>query len=742
MASGLKLVLFVLLLICPSMSYPTSNNSMSSQSTLPTNDIMKQLTELSGSGMCNLTINQSLLETVLKLTQDSTINIVELQLQSAGGSENESRLLPDVTWALANKVGREIVSILSINSVLWHKYINLEAIRTLTVGRMKLAVRIYENPQGCISSNKNETSSAVKMFLQKLFRTSNTEYQLCYVTKTIKKYNVFELEHTCCKIIRKGRQRECYVYSSYLTDTIRHYQTTYITAYMLMLFPLLTFKFIESSRERKYYKITDSPMSLSSVIHSVFFEGYGPVKSVVRRLIFIGVVACVRWQFFAGPFFAFNTSQIGSLYDFFWVIWALTFPLFDVFKKNHTTLAYYFIQVCWSGTAKHFSICSKWLQNHAGYGVENVFLSGDYQSIVNVITLPFNFKRWRKSLKHFFKMKSVRLDLPWQKKIWEFAKRYFWYFWAALFSLFYAVVIFVILLLLIWLRINLYSFSFVLGFLCWNLFSDLEKNKTKCKCFLICFRFVYIGLLVLSMLACVFLFFLLLPIIILLLFAGLILNIVYFIPYITFISVLIFYSWNFWQYVETKYFTLKMQIYEVCKQSVTFHPDSSDDEEDINEWDGENIQNFYDDVDDFEDLLPDDVSEDSDGDGSDDNDNNSLRIMIKWKYDRNNEPMISKQFYNRIRETILPYNLTLFYFFIKVLYVFFFAYFLFAVINILERTDISGTVKVITTMSVSVLPYILNVVAEKLSEERKKAQNEVQKIKVEKLMSELTQGTD
>ena len=663
MASGLKLVLFVLLLICPSMSYPTSNNSMSSQSTLPTNDIMKQLTELSGSGMCNLTFNQSLLETVLKLTQDSTINMVELQLQIAGGSENESRLLPDVTWALANKVGREIVSILSINSVLWHNFINLEAIRTLTVGRMKLAVRIYENPQGCISSNKNETSSVVKMLLQKLFRTSNMEYQLCYVTKKMKNNIEFELEHTCCKIIRKGQQRECYVYSSYLTDTIRHYKTTYETAYKLILLPLLAFKFMESARERKYYKITDSPMSLSSIIHSVFFEGYGPVKSVVRRLIFIGVAACVRWQFFAGSFFTFysHNGKIGNFYDGCLVILALTFPLLNVFKKSRTTLAYYLVEMCWSGIAKHFSICAKWLQNHAGYGVENVFLSGDYQSIVNVITLPFNFKRWRKSLKHFFKMKSVRLDLPWQKKIWEFAKRYFWYFWAALFSLFYAVVIFVILLLLIWLRINLYSFSFVLGFLCWNLFSDLEKNKTKCKCFLICFRFVYIGLLVLSMLACVFLFFLLLPIIILLLLAGLILNTVYFIPYITFISVLIFYSWNFWQYVETKYFTLKMQIYEVCKESVTFHPGSSDDE-DINEWDGDNIQNVYDDVDKFEDLLRDDISEDSDGDGSDDNDNNSSQIVTKWKYDRNNEPMISKQFYDEIRETILPYNLTLFYF--------------------------------------------------------------------------------
>ena len=629
---------------------------------------------------------------------------MELQLQIAGGSENESRLLPDVTWALANKVGREIVSILSINSVLWHKYINLEAIRTLTVGRMKLAVRIYENPQGCISSNKNETSSVVKMLLQKLFRTSNMEYQLCYVTKKIKNFIEFELEHTCCKIIRKGQQRECYVYSSYLTDTIRHYVTTYIIAYITIFFPLLMFRFIKSSRERKYYKITDSPMSLSSIIHSVFFEGYGPVKSVVRRSIFIGVAACVRWQFFAGPFFAFNTfdGKVGTLYDPLLVIWALTFPFSDVFKKNRTTPAYQFMKQCWSGIAKRFSITT----NHAGYDVGNMFLSGDYQSIVNANTLPICFKS------------------------------YFWYFWAALFNLLYAFVTFVILLQLFWLRINLCSLLFLL-FLTGNLISDLEKEEKKW--FSYCFRIVYILSLIISTLTCVLLFFLLLPIIILLLLAGLILNIVYIIPYITFISVLIFYSWNFWQYVERKSFTLNMQINEVIKESVTFHSGSSDDEEDINECDVNNnhIQNVYHDDDDHnhEDLLPDDISEDSDGDSSDDNVN-------KWKYDRNNELMISKQFYDRLRETILPYNLTLFYFFIKVLYVFFFAYFLFAVINILERTDISGTVKVITTMSVSVLPYILKVVAGKIRDERKKAQDEVQKIEVEKLMSELTQGTD
>ena len=45
-------------------------------------------------------------------------------------------------------------------------------------------------------------------------------------------------------------------------------------------------------------------------------------------------------------------------------------------------------------------------------------------------------------------------------------------------------------------------------------------------------------------------------------------------------------------------------------------------------------------------------------------------------------------------------------------------------------------------MSVSVVPHIFNVVAAKNSGEEIKAENEFQKIKVEKLVSELTEGTD
>ena len=106
-----------------------------------------------------------------------------------------------------------------------------------------------------------------------------------------------------------------------------------------------------------------------------------------------------------------------------------------------------------------------------------------------------------------------------------------------------------------------------------------------------------------------------------------------------------------------------MKIYEVCKE--IFYPDYVG------------------------------VAAGNDGDG-DHNDNN---ITTKWKYNHNNESMISIQLYDRIREEILPYNLSLFHFFIKVLFVFLFALFMFTVINILRTADISGTVKVITTMS-------------------------------------------
>ena len=163
-----------------------------------------------------------------------------------------------------------------------------------------------------------------------------------------------------------------------------------------------------------------------------------------------------------------------------------------------------------------------------------------------------------------------------------------------------------------------------------------------------------------------------------------------------------------------------MQIYEVCKDSgLTFSPD-----------DGDNIS-----FDGYR-LIPDDsvVGNNNGNDGDDDNHHsNRLKSMPKWKYNCNNQPMISRQFYDRIREKILPYNLILYTFFIKVFFVCLFAYFLFTIVRILNTADISGTVKVITTMSMSVVPYLFNVVAAKATRRRKKQRTCFRKSKLKNL---------
>ena len=712
MALRLNLVLFVLLTTCTSMSDPTSKRykfknetnprTMSSQSTSPTSDIKNQ-TLPSRSGMCNLTVDQSVLTTISELTHDSTMNLVELQMFV--GSENESRLLPDVKWAWANNVGREIMLIIK-NSVGFN-------LLTLTVGRIKLAVQIYENPQGCIASKKNGTSFVAKTLLQKLFPTSNTEYQLCY--------GGVYTEYTCCKIIHKSRQRECRVYSSYLTDLIGYYLKSYLIVLPFIAFPLLMPWFLESSRERKYYKVTGSPLSLSSIIYFVFFEGYGPIKSFFRRLIFIGLVLYIRLRIIGEGFFNFSDNHILVFFDALLVYWAVLFPFSDVFKNNNTPALETFYR-----TRTRFSIYTRYLLEYASYDLENVFVSGiDYENIVNVLVIFFNLKRWQRSLNKFFHEEEL-----------GFAKKCWYYFKAVLFSFVYIVGISFILLLLIIDTLLSYVGLF------WGSLMNVKRQTISHRVWYYIKRlhavFLTLSIFLFSLYLCSYL-----PYITLLFFAGLILNAVYFSPYVTFITILIFYSWTFWQDVETKYSTLKMQIYEVCKDSgLTFGLDDGDNIS----FDGDNISFDRDNIS-FDGYRP--IPDDSVGlynvgngnDGGDDNHHsNRLKSMTKWKYNRNNEPMISRQFYDRIREKILPYNLILFNFFIKVFFVCLFAYFLFTIVRILNTANISGTVKVITTMSVSVVPHIFNVVAAKNSEEEKK--KEVQKNKVKKLVCELTEGTD
>jgi hypothetical protein len=100
--------------------------------------------------------------------------------------------------------------------------------------------------------------------------------------------------------------------------------------------------------------------------------------------------------------------------------------------------------------------------------------------------------------------------------------------------------------------------------------------------------------------------------------------------------------------------------------------------------------------------------------------------------------VVSKEIYDDVRERVLPYHGNLFCFVVKVLGISVFAYIILTIVRVLQANDVSPTVQLLTTFSVSVFPYVMNTVAAKKGEEQKDAWIEQLKHRVKPLVDELT----
>ena len=103
-------------------------------------------------------------------------------------------------------------------------------------------------------------------------------------------------------------------------------------------------------------------------------------------------------------------------------------------------------------------------------------------------------------------------------------------------------------------------------------------------------------------------------------------------------------------------------------------------------------------------------------------------------------PVVSRvrELYDKVREELLPYHTNLFYFSLKVLMLSIFAYGIFELVNTLHALKISAVVRVLITLSVSIVPYIFNMEKLSTSEARKKAWLEKMKLNVKYIVEELT----
>ena len=59
------------------------------------------------------------------------------------------------------------------------------------------------------------------------------------------------------------------------------------TIFFYLAFPLILDYLSQFPKENEYYKISESPMALSSLLHAAFVNGQGPVLSFGRKLLFV-----------------------------------------------------------------------------------------------------------------------------------------------------------------------------------------------------------------------------------------------------------------------------------------------------------------------------------------------------------------------------------------------------------------------------------------------------------------------
>ena len=141
---------------------------------------------------------------------------------------------------------------------------------------------------------------------------------------------------------------------------------------------------------------------------------------------------------------------------------------------------------------------------------------------------------------------------------------------------------------------------------------------------------------------------------------GLFLNLAYFLPYLAAISVFTFYFYGTWKSLEQKYFLLKLLIYEECQAR---KPDTNENE-----------------------TLP-------------EQDQEIHRVAI-----------VPKEIYDSIRKELLPYDKSLFWVVLQLLWLLVLSYGVSELVRMLRAFNTTATIKVLATASVGILPHMFNTI--------------------------------
>ena len=624
---------------------------------------------------CVMNVSETDLFILQQLVRSKVFHYVELNLHFASNISNS--VIQEWRWRMTNDVGKEILSLVTL------EYICVSY--TLDVGGKTRQLNVTDDPSGCIASEKDPGVLIAKTIMKQL----PSDKEMCF-----QEVSNMSTQTRCCKTIGKDPLKyDCLVNfaRSDFVNVLESMLSVNDVVLRLALFPIVVYigiflQWKGTTDTKGYYKLTESPMSLSSILTMLFWDGHGRIKSFVRRCLLIGVLFILFWQM--KSFDKLNSFEI------YFSIWALLYPFFNFFVQSDVTCEWIFFLS---------RRCQK-VFSHLHYNIDDVLLLSKKNVLgaVCLITLPFNIKRWKRMLVHFRAKKDDLKQKSKLNKIGVYGKK-------GACCLVNLVLVFLMQII----------FLFLFTFECYSsIFMKQVKSiidRRGCS--------IVAGLLVLGEFVCLFftVYFLLnalqcVPCIAISLLSGLLLNVAYFFPYAVLSSILLFYFWMYWTHVEEQYVVLMTLIFKenvkhkliekartdtlttatttttATPEIYTTTPGNDDD----------NAAKKNDHV-----CLKCETCGDE---GVVDIDDLTETVCV-----------VSEELYERVRKHLLPYHGILFRFALNILGIFVFAVISLTLVKVLQASDVSPTIQLFTTFSVGAFPYLMNIVAGKKGEKQKNA---------------------
>ena len=629
-------------------------------------------TTISVSKDCVLEMKENEISQIVELFNSNLLNMVVFDFlfsNTSGFFSNTSGynilLMMNLRVSLSNPFGKEILNALgkaNMNYVAW----------TLKAGIRNFKVHVSGSPIYC--TRWSLAFKSTQNIVNRLKKATN--YEVCISYFEI--YFTF-LPRICCPITTPYlplKLSVCYLKenqpvlgSEILWVVIYVIMALFVYFYLMWLLSAFLSRTLFNLKYPEYCKLQESTMSPSSVVFKITFEENGRAVSLIRSCVLIFVLS-----YFCYLFFGLNVLFIWSIPLF--VSWVVFFFAF-VRPRSKITKASYLKSIDKMG-----ELPLKFLVWFQGNTLRPKVKSGQFENVVEILTLVFNVKFWRRKMVMLYdkcRIFFTYIHRPFKNRVLKKLALCIASVFAVLICFFYVFILLFLLVILIcvfplfYLLISLSVFSY----------SEYTFGNACSVNVRLTFRVLtiihFVMFLVLSIPPAVFsiMFFLL----------GLFLNLVHFIPYFAFFSVLTFYCCTYWKTMEEKYFVLKRLIYEECR----------------------NIQYV----------------------------NNGC---IPNRHPKPNEkvlPVVSKELYDKIREVMLPYHTNLFYFVLKMFWSIAFSSGIFMLMYMLSKFHVGALFQIVITASLGVMPHVFNMLVLKANEERKKAWNEKLKLNVKYMVEEL-----